>query len=127
MDEYHKLIPKRAIKAMEKFAEELRAFAEETGEQHPDLYEDANTTFQVRNLVFAYTGELIWEDETGYQWMECYITEDEDGNEVWDTCCEWDEGLRYWKAGLRRAKRYWAMDAETLDKIQDGEKEDEED
>lgn len=57
MDEYHKLIPKRAIKAIEKFAEELKAFAEETGEQYPDLYEDANTTFQVRNLVFAYSGE----------------------------------------------------------------------
>ena len=32
--------------------------------------------------------------------------------------------LKFWRANLRRAKRYWAMDAETLDKIQDGQVED---
>ena len=29
--------------------------------------------------------------------------------------------LKFWRANLRRAKRYWAMNAEILDKIQDGE------
>ena len=32
--------------------------------------------------------------------------------------------LKFWRANLRRAKRYWATDAETLDKIQNGEIED---
>ena len=32
--------------------------------------------------------------------------------------------LKFWRANLRRAKRYWAMDAEILDKIQDGQVED---
>lgn len=127
MDTYHKLIPKRAIKAIEKFAADLQAFAQETGEQYPTLYEDANTTFEIRDLVFTYDGQLLWKDETGYQNWERYITEDEDGNEVWDCCYEWDEGLRYWRAALRRAKRYWSMDAETLDRIQDGEQEDTDD
>lgn len=126
METYHKLIPKKAIKQIEKFAADLKAFSEETGEQHPTLYEDANTTFEVRNLVFTYEGTLHWEDETGYPWYEAYITEDEDGKEVWDAGYEWDNGIQYWRAGLRRAKRYWSMSAETLDKIQDGELEDEE-
>jgi hypothetical protein len=68
MDTYHRLIPKKAIKAIEKFKEELDAFAAETEEQFPTLYEDAFTTYEVRNLVFTYEGTLHWEDETGYQW-----------------------------------------------------------
>ena len=38
-----------------------------------------------------------------------------------DDAREW---LKFWRANLRRAKRYWEMDTETLDKIQDGELED---
>ena len=38
-----------------------------------------------------------------------------------DDAKEW---LSFWRANLRRAKRYWAMDTEALDKIQDGEIED---
>ena len=38
-----------------------------------------------------------------------------------DDAKEW---LSFWRANLRRAKRYWTTDAETLDKIQDGEIED---
>lgn len=122
---YNPLIPKRAIKAIEKFASDLKAFAEETGEEFPTLYEDANTTFEIRHLLFTYDGTLIWQDEEGHDQMECYITKDEDEEtgevtEVWDRFYEWDEGLRFWRACLKRAKRYWAMDAEALDKIQDG-------
>ena len=127
MDTYHRLIPKKAIRAIEKFIDDLAAFAKETGEEFPTLYEDANTTFEVRNLVFTYEGTLHWEDETGYHWHEAYITEDEDGEERWDAMYEWESGLRYWKNALKRAKRYWAMNAETLDAIQDGQIEDEED
>ena len=36
------------------------------------------------------------------------------------------EYLSFWRANLRRAKRYWSMDTGTLDKIQEGEIEDKE-
>ena len=32
--------------------------------------------------------------------------------------------LKFWRACLRRAKRYWSMDPDVLDAIQDGERED---
>lgn len=37
------------------------------------------------------------------------------------------ELLKKWRADMRRARRYWAIDSEMLDKITDGEIEDEED
>jgi hypothetical protein len=127
MDTYHRLIPKKAIRDIEKFKADLDAVAIETGEQFPTLYEDAFTTFEVRNLAFSFNGDLVWEDEDGKPCWESYITEDEEGEERWDAMYEWDEGLKYWRAGLRRAKRYWSMDTEKLDAIQDGQIEDEED
>lgn len=41
MNTYHRLIPKKAIRDIEKFKADLDAFAAETGEQFPTLYEDA--------------------------------------------------------------------------------------
>ncbi len=32
--------------------------------------------------------------------------------------------VKFWRKCLRRAQRYWSMDSEELDKIQDGEIED---
>lgn len=127
MDTYHRLIPKKAIKDIEKFRADLAAFAQETGEQYPTLYEDANTTIEVRNILFSYDGTLHWEDENGRECWEAYITEDEDGEERWDAMYEWESGLKYWRGCLRRAKKYWSMDADTLDKIQDGQIEEKED
>lgn len=89
METYHRLIPKKAIRDIEKFKADLDAFAEETGEQFPTLYEDAFTTFEVRNLAFSFNGDLVWEDEDGRQNWEAYITEDEDGEERWDAMYEW--------------------------------------
>ena len=49
----------------------------------------------------------------------------EETGEIFETLYEdAKEWLSFWRANLRRAKRYWATDAETLDKIQDGEIED---
>lgn len=126
MDTYHRLIPQKAIKQIDKFIADLRAFAEETGEDAPLLYEDANTTIQIIDLVFAYDGSLNWIDESGEYRLELYITEDEEGNEVWDEMQEWESGLKYWRDCLKRAKRYWRMDTEKLDAIQDGTLNDEE-
>ena len=38
-----------------------------------------------------------------------------------DEAREW---LSFWRANLRRAKKYFSMDTETLDKIYEGEAED---
>ena len=114
----------RLIKAFEKFNEDLKTFGEQTGEVFVTLYEDANTTREVANFKLYKNGKLKWvEMEDVYQdrqiisitMQEEYVHTDDD--DIQDT-------LKFWRANLRRAKRYWAMDAETLDKIQDGQVED---
>ena len=114
----------KLIKAFEKFNEELKAFGEQTGEVFVTLYEDAFTTREVANFKLCKNGKLKWVElervcKKG-QWIreskqEEYIHTDDD--DIKDT-------LKFWRANLRRARRYWAMNAETLDKIQDGEIED---
>ena len=107
----------RLIKAFEKFNEDLKEFGEQTGEIFVTLYEDANTTREVANFKLYKNGNLKWiEIETGQlsrEEVEPLFDDDE--------AKEW---LSFWRANLRRAKRYWATDAETLDKIQEGEIED---
>ena len=114
----------RLIKAFEKFNEDLKEFGEQTGEVFVTLYEDANTTRKVANSKLYNNGKLTWV-EMEDTWKngqraheprhEEYIhTDDDDINDT----------LKFWSANLRRPKRYWAMNAETLDKIQDGEIED---
>ena len=115
------------IKAFEKFNEDLKTFGEQTGEVFVTLYEDANTTRRVANFKLYKNGKLKWvEMEDVYQdrqiisraMQEEYVHTDDD---------DIKESLYFWRANRRRAKRYWAMDVETLDAIQDGEMEDIED
>ena len=112
-------ISARHIKAWEKFNEELEAFRIEIGEQEfVTLYEDAYTTREVKDFKMTKTGILTWWEhetfkEATRQEREQMIDEDD--------AREW---LKYWRAAFRKAKRYWSMDAEILDKIQDGELED---
>ena len=114
----------KLIKAFEKFNNDIKEFGEQTGEVFVTLYEDANTTREVANFKLYKNGKLKWvEMEDVYQdrqiisiaMQEEYLHTDDD--DIKDT-------LNFWRANLRRAKRYWAMDAETLDKIQDGQVED---
>ena len=117
----------RLIKAFEKFNEDLKTFGEQTGEVFVTLYEDANTTRRVANFKLYKNGKLKWvEMEDVYQdrkiisraMQEEYVHTDD--NDIKDS-------LDFWRASLRRAKRYWAMDVEILDAIQEGEIEDIED
>ena len=117
----------RLIKAFEKFNEDLKTFGEQTGEVFVTLYEDANTTRRVANFKLYKNGKLKWvEMEDVYQdrkiisraMQEEYVHTDD--NDIKDS-------LDFWRANLRRAKRYWAMDVEILDAIQEGEIEDIED
>ena len=110
----------KLIKDFERFNDELNAFGEETGEIFVTLYENANTTRRVERHSFKLykNGKLTWveyDEFKGISQTEEYIHMDDD--DIKDT-------LKFWKANLRRAKKYWSMNTETLDKIQDGEIED---
>lgn len=115
-------IKKSHITALEKFKAELDAY-KETCDPDGWLYEDANTSFTLADihvengcLKFDYDGQpdsvmVVFKDDlTGD-----YYEESLDG--IMDY-------VRFWRKCLKRAQRYWAMDCEELDKIQDGETED---
>lgn len=111
------LISKRHIKAWERFDDDLETFGKETEESESGeitLYEDAFTTRHVRYFTMTEEGVLTWTEDEQVNIETMY---DEDDAREW---------LKFWRDNLRRARRYWQIDAETLDKIQDGEIEDEE-
>lgn len=111
-------INKRLIKAWERFDDDLNAFIKESEGDNQNaeaiLYEDAFTTRSVRTFIMAEDGELIWIEDGKLQTEQMRCEE------------EAREYLSFWRGCLRRAKKYWSMDSETLDQIQDGLKEDEE-
>ena len=110
----------RQIKAWQKFSEDLQTFKAETGEEFPALYEDAYTTRQVKDFNMTENGILTWYEAEEFT-DKVRQNREEMANE--EDAREW---LSFWRANLRRAKRYWSMDSETLDKIHDGEIEDNE-
>ena len=103
---------------MDKLNADLAEFAKQTEEEAALLYEDANATFRVRNIRVE-GDELVYEYnfDDGSGWFE----ERDNGDEDYIR-----ESIQFWRACMRRAKRYWAMDAEILDQIQDGVIEDNE-
>lgn len=112
-------ISQRHIKAWQRFNDDLNVFILESEDvdnvfAEATLYEDAYTTRSVRGFAMTPNGELTW-TEGGKQNIEQMYDEDD--------AREW---LSFWRANLRRAKRYWSMDSERLDAIQDGVIEDEE-
>lgn len=102
----------RLLKSIEKLNQDLQAFAKETLEgKEPTLYEDIDTTFTLGAielkddiLSFNYDGERRTE--------KMY---DEDDLRDW---------LKFWRSCLKRAKRYWDTDIDTLDAIASGKIED---
>ena len=108
-------ISQRHINAWVRFNEELEAFRKETESEYATLYEDAFTTREVKDFRMTKFGSLTWIEE-GHAEQEFMYDEDD--------ARDW---LKFWRCCLRRAKRYWSMDSDTLDAIQDGIKEDEED
>lgn len=109
------LISKRHIISWYRFDDALDAFAEETEETFGEvtLYEDAFTTRHVRHFNMTEDGVLTWTEDGQFCQETMY---DEDDAREW---------LKFWKSCLRRAKRYWSMDTDKLDRIQNGEIEDE--
>ena len=109
-------ISDKMVKAFERFNADLKAFGQETGEVFVTLYEDAFTTRAVREFKLCKNGKLSWlemDHNTCVKESEQMFDDDE--------AKDW---LSFWRANLRRAKKYWSMNPDTLDKIQDGEAED---
>lgn len=109
------------INALEKFKEELEKY-KETCDPDGWLYEDANTSFTLDNihvengwLKFDYDGEpdsvriVMKDDITGE-----YYEESLDG--IMDY-------VSFWRKCLHRAEKFWSMDPDHLDAIQNGEAE----
>lgn len=126
MSNLNQYIKKSHLRMVERFNADLEAFREYTGDDAAVLYEDAFTSFTLANvrvengcLQYEYDGKLE---------QEAIVLQDEDTKEYYEE--EYDgisEWIKFWRACLRRAKRYWEMDTDTLDAIQSGEKEDNED
>ena len=127
MNDLNKYIKKSHIKAVERFNEELKAWAKETGEKEATLYEDANTSFTLSDLCVE-RGKLFFNYDGSPDSVTVVVKDKLDGKyyeeEGIDGIMEY---IKFWRSCLRRAKRYWAMDPDLLDAIQDGETEDEED
>lgn len=124
--ELNNYIRKSHIKAVEKFAADLEAFRKETEDDEATLYENAYTPFtlsnpRVENGCLCYT-------QDGVEYKENMIRYDEDTNDYWeeDSLDSIMEYIKFWRACLRRAKRYWSMDVVKLDAIQSGEVDDDE-
>lgn len=117
-------IKKSHLKAVEKFSEELESWAKETGEAVATLYEDAFTSFTLSDIRVGGDGKLHYLYD-GEEESDTTVVCDEETGEWYEV--EYDgimESIKFWRSCLRRAKRYWSMDSEKLDKIQDGEIED---
>lgn len=114
----------RHIKNWEMFNIDLNNFREETGDDFAILYEDANNTREVKDFSMSEELVLTWTEYEMNFWGQSKVVQVEEDMRDLDDAREW---LKFWKANLRRAKRYWSMDSEKLDAIQDGEIEDEED
>ena len=102
-------ISDRMVKAFERFNADLETFRKETEGGESTLYEDAFTTRKVKEFKLCKNGKLTWVED-GVKESEQMLDDDEA-----------KEYLSFWRANLRRAKRYWSMDTGTLDKIQEGE------
>lgn len=122
-EDLNKYIKKGHIRAVVNFNEELKAWAKETGEDEATLYEDANTSFTLSNLRVEH-GYLKYRYD-GCDEKERIVIEGPREGVYVET--EYDgimDYVKFWRKCLKRAKRYWAMDPDWLDKIQDGAAED---
>lgn len=123
MSDLNIYVKKSHIKAVEKLNEELQAWAKETGDDEAVLYEDANTSFTLSDLRVE-EGCLRYRYD-GKEDRDTVVFYDDDSGSYYETAFDGImESVHFWRACLRRAKRYWAMDPDKLDRIQDGEEED---
>lgn len=119
MENLNQFIKKSHLKAVEKFNADLESFRVQTGEDAATLYEDAYTSFTLANVKVE-NGTLVY-DYDGITECERIVYCDAETGEYYeddiDGITEW---IKFWRSCLRRAKRYWEMDTDKLDAIQDG-------
>ena len=114
----NQFIKKSHIRALEKFNQELIAFAQRTEEYPPELYEDAFTHFTLWN-VRVENGKLCYEYD-GVQEHDNIVLYDEEERTYYED--EFDgimQAIRFWRSCLRRAIKYWEMDLDQLNDIYD--------
>lgn len=107
-------LTKRQQSTIDKLNADLKAWADYTGDKVATLYEDIWTDFTLEKVAVKGNKLSYWYDGA------------KESEQVFD----WDEVkeyLSFWRSCLRRAKRYWETDPDTLDKMSDGEIEDIED
>ena len=119
-------IKKSHIKAVEKFACELEGWRKETGEDEATLYEDAFTSFTLSNIRVEEGSLRYRQDGQEYGEIEVFFDNEEGEYYEEDGMESIMEYVKFWRACLRRARRYWEMDVDKLDAIQSGEQEDDE-
>lgn len=110
----------KLAKSVTKFIEDYnKTVAEHYGEENREsaLAED-ESTFYTLNIKVLKTKIKFETEYHGFD-ATCYEESESDDDEI----REW---LKKWRADMRRAIRYWQMDSEKLDAIQNGEAEDDE-
>lgn len=119
-------IKKSHIRALDNFKAELEKY-KELLDPEGRLYEDPNTSFVLDNIVLV-DGELHY-DYDGERQRDVIVCHDPDTGEYYED--ELMDGImdtvKFWRKCLKRAQRYWSMDPDKLDKLTDGEIEDDED
>lgn len=116
----NRYIKKSHITAVENFAAELERY-KETCDPDGWLYKDPFTSFTLSDihvkdgkLHYVYNGCGHSEAIVRYDKEEqCYYEDELDG--IMDT-------VKFWSECLRRAQRYWSMDVDELDAIQNRKK-----
>ena len=116
--DYNKFIAKSHIKALEKFNQELIAFAQRTEEYPPELYEDAFTHFTLWN-VHIEDGKLCYEYNGNLERENIVLYDEEEGEYYEDEFDGIMSAIRFWRSCLRRAIKYWEMDLDQLNEIYD--------
>jgi len=127
MADLNQYIKKSHLRMVEKFKEDLEMFRQQTGDKVAELYEDAYTSFKLGDIKVE-NGILSYQYDDGRD-FDRIVRQDPDTKEYYEdeSLDSLPEIIKFWRKCLRRAKRYWSMDPDRLDKIQDGEIEDQDD
>lgn len=127
MVDLNQYIKKSHLRMVEKFKEDLEMFRQQTGDKVAELYEDAYTSFKLGDIKVE-NGILSYQYDDGRD-FDRIVLQDPDTKEYYEdeSLDSLPEIIKFWRKCLRRAKRYWSMDPDRLDKIQDGEIEDQDD
>ena len=117
-------IKKSHITALENFKAELEAY-KETCDPDGTLYEDALTSFTLDN-IHVENGWLKFDYDGEPDSVKVVVKDDFDGKYYEESLDGIMDYVKFWRKCLRRAQRYWSMDPEELDAIQNGDAEDNE-